>query len=59
VATGVTPALGSSFERVEYSLTYLFASFNALYNLVHLMLQKEQLTFNFLCCALWSEKYGK
>jgi len=48
-----TLALGSYCERVEYSLTCLsFASFNAPYNLVHLIYEKEQLTFNFWYCGL-------
>jgi len=41
-------ALGSYFERVEYSLTCLsFASFNVPYNPVCLMCEKEQLAFSF------------
>jgi len=50
---GVTAALESYCERLEYSLTYLsFASFNAPYNPVHLIYEKKQLAFNFLYCPL-------
>ena len=35
------------------------ASFNAPYNLVRLMHEKGTANIKFLCCALWSKKYGK
>jgi len=62
--TSATRALGSYFERVEYSLTNLsFASFNAPYNPVRLMYEKTASIQLFILrliiwCALWSRKYG-
>ena len=60
-----TQALGSYWERVEYSLTYLsFASFNAPYYPVRFMYGKRTTSIQFfilrliILCALWSRKYG-
>jgi len=57
--------LGSYWERVEYSSTYLnFASFNAPYNPVRFMYEKRTASVQFLIlcliirCTLWSQKYS-
>jgi len=60
-----TPALGSYWERVEYSLTYQsFASFNEPYNPACFRYGKRTASIQFLLlqliirCALWSRKKG-